>query len=230
MAGQTERASPSLTPSWRWLSALELLCGAAIVIGHNLYHFVPNEVPILFLLGWLSVRLRNGRWAAIGFKRPESWMRIVGIALAAAALRIVLGTFVIEPVGALFWPAIKAPAEAEQIAGNIKIALIALLLVWTFAAFGEEIAYRGYLTLRGAEAGGGSNAAFWWATLLVSVLFGLGHFYKGPTGIFDSTVAGLILGAAYLVSGRNLWAAVLGHGFIDTYAVWRFSSAGSPED
>ena len=35
----------------------------------------------------------------------------------------------------------------------------------------------------------------------------------------DSGVAGLILGTAYLVAGRNLWASILAHGFIDTYGV-----------
>ncbi len=30
---------------------------------------------------------------------------------------------------------------------------------------------------------------------------------------------GLMLGAAFLLSGRNLWAAVLAHGLIDTFAV-----------
>ena len=203
----------------RALSAGELLLGAGIVIGHNVYHLLPNEVPILFLLGLLSVRVRNGGWSAIGLKRPPSWFRILWIALAAAALRILLGDFVIEPLGAHFWPPIQAPADAEQITGNIKIALLALLIVWTFAAFGEEIVYRGYLTLRAAEAGGGSSAAYWMATVLVSVLFGFGHYYKGPTGIIDSGMAGLILGAAYMVSGRNLWACILAHGFIDTVGV-----------
>ena len=51
---------------------------------------------------------------------------------------------------------------------------------------------------------------------MVSVLFGYGHYYKGPAGILDSSVAGLILGSAYLLAGRNLWASVLAHGFIDT--------------
>jgi len=35
----------------------------------------------------------------------------------------------------------------------------------------------------------------------------------------DSGVAGVVLGTAYLVSSRNLWAASLAHGFIDTFAV-----------
>jgi hypothetical protein len=44
----------------RWFSLAELVVGAAIVIAHNVYHRVPNEVPILFLLGWISIRLRDG--------------------------------------------------------------------------------------------------------------------------------------------------------------------------
>jgi len=38
-------------------------------------------------------------------------------------------------------------------------------------------------------------------------------------GIADSGVAGLILGAAFLLSGRNLWACILAHGLIDTVGV-----------
>jgi membrane protease YdiL (CAAX protease family) len=200
-------------------SACELVLGGAIVIGHNVYHVLPNEVPILFVLGLLSVRFRNGRWSAIGFKRPQSWRRIVCIAVAAAVLRILLGGFVIEPLAAHFWPPIHPPAGAEAITGDIGVAFLTLLIVWTFAAFGEEIAYRGYLTTRAADVGGGSATAYWMATVLVSVLFGFGHYYKGPTGILDSGVAGLILGTTYILAGRNLWAPVLAHGFIDTVGV-----------
>lgn len=57
----------------RWLSTAEFLLGALIVIGHNVYHLVPNEVPILFVLGLLSVRLRDGGWGAMGLRRPRSW-------------------------------------------------------------------------------------------------------------------------------------------------------------
>jgi uncharacterized protein len=180
---------------------------------------LPNEVPILFVLGLVSVRVRDGWWSAIGFKRPDSWWRIVWIALAAAMLRLLLGALVIEPMAAHFWPPIHAPSGSETITGNIGAALVSLLIVWTFAAFGEEIGYRGYLTRRAAQVGGGSTIAWWIATLVVSILFGYGHYYKGPAGILDSGMAGLILGSAYLIAGRNLWAAVLGHGFIDTIAL-----------
>jgi membrane protease YdiL (CAAX protease family) len=94
-----------------------------------------------------------------------------------------------------------------------------LLLVWTFAAFGEEIAYRGYLLTRAADIGSRSVAAYWVGIVLVSILFGYGHYYKGASGVIDSGVAGLILGSAYMFAGRNLWASILAHGFIDTFGV-----------
>jgi len=198
------------------VSGVEFLLGAVVVIGHNVFHVVPNEVPILCVVGLLSMRLRNGGWTAMGLKRPASWVRTLQIALAAAALRIVLGECVIEPLTARFWPPLAAPAGAEAITGNVRMALLGLLIVWTFAAFGEEIAYRGYLLTPAAELGKNSVAAYWVGIVAVSVLFGYGHYYKGPAGILDSGVAGLILGAAYMLSGRNLWASILAHGFIDT--------------
>ena len=220
MASRSTDSSPSaFSLGRRTISAGEFLLGSAIVIGHNVFRILPNEVPILVVLGLVSVRLRDGGFSAIGFRRPASWARIVVIALAAATVRIVLAEFVIDRLTARFWPAAKAPAGAEEITGNIAYALIALLIVWGFAAFGEEIAYRGYLLTRAADIGNRSTVAYWVGVILVSVLFGYGHYYKGPSGIVDSGIAGLILGSAYLLSGKNLWTSILAHGFIDTFGV-----------
>ena len=216
----TDAARTSATPTARAISAFELALGAAVVIGHNVFHALPNEVPILVVLALVSMRLRNGGLAALGFRRPDSWMRIVAIALAAAALRIALGYFAIDPLTALVWPPAVAPEGVESITGDWRTALTYLGIVWTFAAFGEEIAYRGYLLTRAADVGGRSTAAYLIGIVIVAILFGYGHYYKGPAGVLDSGVAGLILGIAYLMAGRNLWVCILGHGFIDTFAVF----------
>jgi hypothetical protein len=52
----------------RALSAFELLFGAFIVIGHNVFRIVPNEVFVLCVVGLLSVRLRDGgpQWDSRG--------------------------------------------------------------------------------------------------------------------------------------------------------------------
>jgi len=208
----------------RAISAGESLLIAFAIIGHNVFRVVPNEVPILVVLAIVSMRLREGawRWAALGFKRPESWSRIVLIALAAAALRLVLGSFVIEPFTSHFWPPIKGPAVVSEIRGHFAAVLLYLPIIWVFAGFGEEIGYRGYLLNKLAEVFGRTRTrtADVIALLGSAVLFGFGHYYKGPAGILDSSVAGAILGTVYLVSGRNLWGCILTHGFIDTVSVF----------
>ena len=215
----TDVPFPSANPLVsRVLSALEFLFGAFIVIGHNVFRIVPNEVIVLSLLGLISIRLRDGSWSAMGLKRPASWRRILLIAVVAAILRILLGQFLIEPITGFFWPKPIAPAMANEITGNVNIALIAFLLVWTFA-FGEEIAYRGYLLTRAADVGTRSVAAYWIGVVLVSILFGYGHYYKGASGVIDSGVAGLILGSAYMLAGCNLWVSIFAHGFIDTFGI-----------
>ena len=216
LSNRIQRWAP---PDSRVVSGAEFLLGALIVIGHNVFRVVPNEVPILFVLGLLSIRLRNGGWAAMGFKRPESWTRVLLIALGAAVLRIALAEWVIDPLTIQIWPPAIAPEGTEAIAGDLRTALQWLLIVWTFAAVGEEVGYRGYLLTRAADLGRRSPAAWWIGMVAVSILFGYGHFYKGPAGIVDSGAAGLILGAAYLLSGRNLWTSILAHGFIDTFGV-----------
>src|SRR5438552_1869053 len=215
----TSMRKVELSSTQRWLSLAELVAGAAIVIGHNVYHVIPNEVPILFVLGLVSVRWRDGSWAEMGLSWPVAWRRTILFAIAAAALRILLGAVVVDPVTSHFWPPAVAPHGFNEISGHPLVALRWLLVVWTFAAFGEEIGYRGYLITRAADVGNRSKPAYWIAVLLVSVLFGYGHYYKGPSGSVDSGMAGLILGAAFLLSGRNLWVCILAHGFIDTFAI-----------
>jgi hypothetical protein len=210
---------PNLSPAQRWFSLVELVVGSAMVIAHNVYHVIPNEVPILFVMGLISLRLRDGRWTAMGLRWPASWRRTILFALGVAALRILLSALVVDPITARFWPPAIAPSGTDQITGHVMVALRWLGIVWTFAAFGEEIGYRGYLLNRAADVGGRSKAAYWAGVLVVAVLFGYGHYYKGPSGMVDSGMAGLLLGAAYVLSGRNLWVCILAHGFIDTFGV-----------
>jgi membrane protease YdiL (CAAX protease family) len=211
----------AVAPSSRSVSAMEFVLGGAIVIAANVYRAIPSEVLVLGVLALLSLRLRSGgwRWSTLGFTRPVSWRRVVLIALAAAALRIVLGALAIDPLTALVWPPAKAPELVQELTGNLPKLMLYLPLIWVYAALGEEWAYRGYLMHRGAHALGGSTIALLVSAVLVAVLFGYGHYYKGPAGIVDSGIAGLILALAYLAAGRTLWVCVLAHGFIDTFGL-----------
>src|SRR5277367_6532478 len=74
-----------LTPAQRWISLAEFAIGGAIVIAYNVYHLIPNEVPILFVIGLISLRVRDGGWGVIGLRLPVSWRWTVLFAVAAAA-------------------------------------------------------------------------------------------------------------------------------------------------
>ncbi len=211
----------SLSARPRILSLIEFVLGGFIVIAHNAFHFLPNEVPILFILGWISLGLRDGGWRAAGLTRPRSWWKTVALAGGAAAALQLGSELVIGPLASRIWP---GPQHVSHVLTSAalgwKQASVTLLIVWTFAAFGEELSYRGYLLTRAADILGGSRAAYLFGMILVAVLFGFGHYYKGPAGVLDSTYSGLILGGAFLLSGRNLWAAILAHGISDTFALF----------
>ena len=211
-------ATPTLRA--RGLSLLEFVLAAGIVLGHNVFHLLPNEVLILFVLGWISLRWRDGGWKAAGLRRPDSWWKILTIAFGAALILFFGSELIVGPLLRRLWP------EPEQVSGVLqsaasgwKQALTSLIVVWTFAAFGEELAYRGYLLTRGADILGRTKVAYLAAMILAAVLFGFGHYYKGPSGVLDSTYSGLVLGTTYLLAGRNLWAPILAHGIADTIAL-----------
>jgi CAAX protease family protein len=211
--------SGGLTPGQRLFSLAELALGGAVVVAYNVYHVIPNEVYVLVVMGLISLRLRDGGWSLVGLGRPRSWRRTIVIGTLAAAVRILLGALVVDPLTAHFWP---SPADAygfDEIRGNVTVALHWLFVAWSFAAFGEEISYRGYLLTRAADVGNRSKGAYWIGLLAVSVLFGIGHYYKGPPGMIDSGTGGLVFGAAYLLSGCNLWVSILAHGLVDTFGV-----------
>jgi len=63
----------------------------------------------------------------------------------------------------------------------------------------------------------GPSVAGWMITLiLVSPGFGFAHSYQDITGIVENFIAGLLLGALYLASGRNLMVPIVAHGITDT--------------
>jgi uncharacterized protein len=209
-----------LTSAQRWISGGEVVLGTVVVIGHNVFHVLPNEVPILFILFWISLRVRDGSWSVAGLKRPNSWLKLTLLVIVGAAVLLLGSELLIQPLARHLW---ASPERVSSLvvapAHDWKLALRNLAIVWFFAAFGEELGYRGYLLTRAADLGNRSQWAYIAAMVFVAILFGLGHFYKGPRGVLDSTYSGLILGAVYLLSGRNLWASILTHGLVDTVAV-----------
>jgi membrane protease YdiL (CAAX protease family) len=173
-------------------------------------------VPYLFVLGWISLRLRGQRWKDVGFTIVPNWPMLLFVGLLVGLGMEALELFVTQP--ALTKLLGKGPdlSQLNSLIGNANKLVVALVLFWVVAAFGEELVYRGYLMNRVAGVLGSSNGAWIVSFIFMIVLFGLHHFSQGVTGMSENMVDGAILGGLYLATGRNLLAPIIAHGIQDT--------------
>jgi hypothetical protein len=119
----------------RTLAVAEVMLATALVIGHNVYQVVPNEVLVLLVVGGISLAVRRQSLRSIGFRRPPRWTRTFFVALAAGAALQLLSTYVTEPLISRFT---SQPSDLSQfcdLVGSGEVALVSLAIVWTFAAF-----------------------------------------------------------------------------------------------
>lgn len=197
------------------LYASETVFGGASLAGGALGW---SGLMLGIFLVWLSLRRRGASWDEVGLARPRSWIRtiVLGVVIAVAIFvvtQIVLSSLVLPLVGA------PDSSRFAAIAGNPMLLSGGLFSVWTAAAFGEEILFRGYVIQRLALLAGSGAWAWMGAVIGQSVVFGLIHFYQGLSGIVITAVVGLQFGIALLAVGRNLWVLIIAHGLIDTVSL-----------
>ena len=200
----------------RILAVAELALATAFFVLPKL-HLLPRPDTLwLLLLGWISLWLRRKGWKSVGLTRPASWRQTVALAMVTAVALQLVSLWITVPLATQLTGKPPDLSEFRPLIGDSQLLLLGLALIWTLAAFGEELVFRGYLLNRVADLGGGSRTAWAVSYVVVSVAFGLGHLYQGPSGVLDSTFAGLVFGGLYLALGRNLWPAILAHGICDT--------------
>lgn len=100
--------------------------------------------------------------------------------------------------------------------GNLPETLSLLALIWTSAAFGEEIVFRGYLMRQFTKFFGSSNISHIINILLFGFIFGLTHAYQGISGQIISGIIGMLLALIFHLRKNDLWFNIAVHGFIDT--------------
>ena len=203
----------------KWLIIAELTLALLIMVAY-LADFIPlSATPFLLLLGWLSLWLRGIGWRAVGLKRPARWRDTLLLGIAVGVVYQFFSLYMLEPLIVLLT---GKPIDLSQFApvkGNVFLLALFLVLVWTLAAFGEELVYRGYLMNRMSRLAGGSSRAWALSLVVVSLLFAVVHLSQGISGVATVIAAGLVYGGLYLWSGRNLWAPIIAHGVYDTVAV-----------
>lgn len=184
-----------------------------------------TSTPFLLAAAALFLWWRGPGWRAIGLRSPRgaldqavargSWTRTLVVAGVLAAYQFP-SLYVVEPLIARATGELPDVSLFAPLVGDEVQLLFWLAMSWTLAAFMEEMVFRGWITARVAELAGLSGTAWVVAIVASSIVFGLVHVYQGASGVIATGLSGLIFGAAYLVSGRNLWCAILAHGLTDT--------------
>ena len=197
------------------LTALEMLLVLAgiILIATGIF---PFAFLLLFILAWISIRLRHLHWRDVGLQRPANWISVFGLAIIIGIGYQAIDTLAIAPLlQRLTGEAINL-SQFSGLRGNLAALIVSLILTWTEAAFIEEMFFRAYLFNRLTDLFGRERAGLILALVIQAILFGLGHTYQGLTGVIDTALAGLLIGMIYLYGRRNLWLPILVHGVIDT--------------
>ena len=104
-----------------------------------------------------------------------------------------------------------------DIRGSLPMFILWVVIAWTAAAFGEEMAFRGYLVTRLNTALGESRLAMFAAIVIAALIFGFGHYYyQGLRGFVMITIVAIVFGLMFVLFKRNLYPVVIVHGLVDT--------------
>ncbi len=184
---------------------------AVIPIFGNSIPFFLLSIYILFI-----TFKRYGTFEALGLKPTIPISKIFYWGIGAAFIRLLSSEALIYIFG-LFDTAPEV-SIVSPIQGDFTVLLVSLPFMWVIAGLGEEVLHRGFIMRKLALIWGNTNQAWIKALFVHAAIFGIGHFYQGLSGILITTISGIIYGAAYYFSGKNLWVSIIAHSLANSIA------------
>ncbi len=207
------------TRTWAAIAAVEVLLGTVVVLADL---GLPTLV-LLFIAG-VGLGLRRQGLGSLGLHRAAV-LPLAAKMLAFAVVWSLLQLAVTMPVANHLSGSKQDLSAFDGLEGNVGMLLTLLLLSWTLAAFGEELAYRGFLLTRCRDVFGSGILGTAVAVLATSLLFGFAHSEQGAIGVLVVSLDAVAFCLLRLHYG-TLWAPVLAHGFINTVGFLAFFFVG----
>lgn len=173
--------------------------------------FATELYIAITVIAAIALRRLGAPVQRLGFHSTPGAVRVLLLAAVGVALIQATG-FVLEPVFLRLFGGTRDLSRFADVAASPVEMLQLMAVSWTFAAFGEELAFR-ILLMRGiACALGDTRLAFGVALVAQAVVFGLVHAYQGPAGIAGTAINALILGGLTLAARGSIWPAAIAHG------------------
>jgi len=141
----------------------------------------------------------------LGLQRSKRWPREVGTGLA---LGFFLMAFIFGLEWRLGWVQIQGFAWHRQPPMTLIGVLLGYAAFYTFVAFSEELAFRGYI-LQNLRQEWGTLVALLASSFLFALLHGLNPHFT-PLALVGIALAGVFMACGYLLSG-SLWLPIAFH-------------------
>jgi len=180
-------------------------------IDRNMVYFFGLAVALLILRG------SGFRWARFGFAQKLSLKTGVKSLWISLVLFSVFA-IVVDPVLSLIF----GPNDLSSLAhvrGDLGGYIAIMLVMWIFAAFGEEFLFRGYYMKALAELLGNRRSSWAYSAVITSLYFGISHAYQGMSGMISVFLWSLCISFIFFKNRTNLWLLVLIHGIGDTIGI-----------
>ncbi len=184
-----------------------------------IFGLIDRNFAFFFGLGVALLILWGSKW---------DWLRFgIGIKITKKtvlkSLIITLGFFIgfsiiIDPILQSFLGEFDL-SSLEDIRGNLGGYIAIMIIMWVFAAFGEEFLFRGYYMKALAELLGNNNKTWLLSALITSIYFGVSHAYQGIVGVVSVFLWSFCMSLIFNKNRNNLRLLILIHGFSDTVGI-----------
>lgn len=214
------RAPASSRGRRRLIAGLEVALAVAVVVA---VRTLPSLVLLVLMAA--SLWLHREGLASLGMHRVPRAGRMVLQVLALTAAWTVLTIAVTMPLLEHLTGERQDVSQFVELKGDLVATLVLIVLSWTLAAIGEELAFRGFVQTRMRELLPTGTAGLVFAVLASSVLFGFIHTEQGAVGVALSAIDAVYF-SVLRYRYRTLWAAVLAHGFGNTIGLTTYFLVG----
>ena len=184
-----------------------------------LFGFIDRNFVFFFGLGITFLILRGNKfdWAKFGIGQKITGKIVLKSLLITLPLFLVFIT-IVDPL-LQNWLGEYNLSSVEGIKGDLVGYIVLMVIIWIFAAFGEEFLFRGYYMKSLAELLGSSNKAWIISAIITSLYFGISHLYQGLSGAMAVFLWSLIISLIFNKNRNNLLLLVLIHGFYDSIGI-----------
>lgn len=169
----------------------------------------------------VSVLLDISLLKALGFSSFSLSWQVLGYGIVTAFGFVVI--YILWQMIALRFPMKKIQSERNEsnmidLLPDKWLPLISIFVIISFeAGLLEEVFFRGIMQFNFSN-----YVAIHWAVIISGMFFGLAHYYQGVSGITGTSLLGIWLGSAFVLTG-NILVPILGH-FLGDFACMMLSS------